>query len=81
VDILKDLTKQMSRRLKPVPMTEPVVAFDDKLRATDELIELSDAVELQPDDWPAFAARPFVGRDLVEQDSRLASLQAKTSEA
>jgi hypothetical protein len=57
-----------------------VVAFDRDLRATDELIELSDAVELQPDDWPAFASRPFVERRTAEKDERLQSLRVTTAE-
>jgi hypothetical protein len=81
VDALKNLTRKLSRRLKPTLMTEPVVAFDDNLQATDELIELSEAVELQPDDWPAFADRPYAPHDIVMSDDRLKSLVAKTSEA
>ena len=80
-DALKKLTMRLSRRLEPVSMGEPVVAFDHDLRATDKLIELSDAVELQPDDWPAFADRPYAPHDIVMSDDRLKSLVAKTSEA
>jgi hypothetical protein len=80
VDVLKQLAVDFSRRLKPVSLSEPVVAFDQELRATDDLIELSDAVELQPDDWPAYAGRPFAQRDLVMADASLVSLLAKGSE-
>jgi hypothetical protein len=81
IDVLKKLTVNFSRRLKPISLSEPVVAFDEELRATDDLIELSDAVELQPDDWPAYASRPFAQRDRAMADPKLMSLLARTSEA
>ena len=75
-DTLRTVVGGLSQRLTPLSLTEPVVGFDENLRATNQLIELSDAVELQPDDWPSFAERPFVLRELVMKDSHLKSLIA-----
>ena len=79
VDALQTVVGELSQRLEPVSLNEPVVAFDQNLRATDQLIELSDAVELQPDDWPPFAERPFALRELAMKDPRLKSLIAPVS--
>ena len=79
VDALRTVVGRLSQRLKHVSMSEPVVAFDGNLRATDQLIELSDAVELQPDDWPPFAERPYAMRELAMEDHRLKSLIAPVS--
>lgn len=79
VDALRKVVGGLSRRLRAVSLNEPVVAFDQNLRASDELIELADAVELQPDDWPPFAGRPFAPRQLALADRRLKSLIARTS--
>ena len=79
VDALQTVVGELSQRLEPVSLNEPVVAFDQNLRATDQLIELSDAVELQPDDWPPFAERPFALRELAMKDPRLKSLIAPAS--
>ncbi len=78
--VLEKSTRRWSRRLRPVPLKEPVVALDEDLRATDELIELSEAVELEPDDWPRFADRPYAPRDVVMPTRKLKSLLPESSQ-
>lgn len=73
-EALTKVMKKLSRDLEPVALKEPVVVFDAELRPTDDLTELADAVELQPDDWPAYAGRPWARRELVSATPRLRSL-------
>jgi hypothetical protein len=75
-DELQRVARGLSRRLRPITLSEPVVAFDEELRPKDELVELSDAVELHPDDWPAYAGKPWVRRALAESRAQLMSLLA-----
>jgi hypothetical protein len=75
-DVLRKVARELSRRLEPVSMSEPVVSFDEELRPKDELVELADAVELHPDDWPGYAAKPWVRRDVADASPRLRSLVA-----
>lgn len=76
VDGLNSVTKKLSAKLESTHFLEPVVAFDEKLRATDELVELSEAVELYPDGWPSYAGRPWAPRSVADHDSQLSSLMA-----
>jgi hypothetical protein len=69
-------SRTLSSSLRSVSLREPVIAFDETLRPTNELVELSDAVQLQPDDWPHYASRPWVKRDLAKSNVRLRSLAA-----
>jgi CheY-like chemotaxis protein len=73
-DALKKLAKRMSRKLKPVGLTEPVVAFDEELVPFDELKELAECVELQPDDWPSYATRPWAPKNLISTHSELEAI-------
>jgi hypothetical protein len=73
---LQKVARQLSRRLEPVTMSEPVVSFDEELRPKDELVELADAVELHPDDWPGYAGKPWARRDIADASPRLSSLIA-----
>jgi len=79
VDELKRVIAELSRYLEPISLSEPVVPFDETLRPMDDLIELSDAVELRPDDWPSYAGKPWARRDLANEHPRLRSLIAPLS--
>jgi hypothetical protein len=78
-ETLSKIMKRLSRHLEPISLREPVVVFDAELRPTDDLTELSEAVELQPDDWPPYAGRPWARRDLAAATPRLRALIAPTS--
>lgn len=73
---LQRVARKLSRRLQTVELSEPVVSFDEELRARDELIELSQAVELTPDDWPSYAGKPWARRAVADASPRLKSLIA-----
>jgi hypothetical protein len=81
VRVLENVVRRWSPQLEVVSLNQPVVAFDRDLRATDEFIEMSEAEELQPDDWPAFADRPYALHDIVMSEERLESVLSKNSEA
>lgn len=76
---LQKVAHQLSDRLEPVAMSEPVVSFDEELRANDELVELAEAVELHPDDWPSYAGKPWARRDIANASPRLSSLITPTA--
>lgn len=78
-DALVTVVRKLSRHLEPISLREPVVVFDAELRPSDDLAELSEAVELQPDDWPAYAGRPWARRDTAVATPRLRSLVTPTS--
>ena len=61
--------------LEPVEISEPVVVLNEELQPQDELVDISNAVELYPDDWPAFADSAWGERTLVEQSPRLQSIR------
>jgi hypothetical protein len=44
------------------------------LRPSDDLVDISSAVELQPDEWPAFAETAWGERSVVDADKTLQSL-------
>jgi hypothetical protein len=77
---LRKSTRGWSRHLEPVTLAEPVVVLDAELRAVDDLVDLSQAVPLQPDDWPAYADRPWARRDLTSTDNRMKSLAVGDSD-
>jgi hypothetical protein len=79
VAALSKSLRRLSRHLEPVSIKEPVVVFDAELRPTDDLSELAEAVELQPDDWPPYAGRPWARRDIASATPRLRSLIAPSS--
>jgi hypothetical protein len=78
---LAKAVRKLSRILEPVSLKEPVVVFNPELRPTDDLAELADSVELQPDDWPPYADRPWARRDIATASPRLRSLMAADSRA
>lgn len=67
------LGKCLSKKLKLVEMNEPVVSVDDQFRPTDKLIELKDAVQLNPDGWPSFSDGAWIPIDDAINDDRIAS--------
>jgi hypothetical protein len=75
-DALRTAVQKLSKRLEPIALTEPVVVLDEHFRVTSLLADLSEVVELQPEDWPSFAARPWMKREVVAKSARFISLAA-----
>jgi len=65
---------KMARALKPSQIEKPVISLDDQFRPTDDLIELSSAVQIGPDGWPPFADAAWVSLDAAKSNSTLAAL-------
>jgi hypothetical protein len=64
----------MSKSLEPLNFNRPVVCVDPQsFRPTDDAIDVIHAVEIRPDDWPAYAEQAWVGIEST-QDEGIAAL-------
>jgi hypothetical protein len=57
--ILRSKLLDISDKLKPLNVSDPVRMVDDEFRLTDELVSADDAVQLQTADWPAYVEHPW----------------------
>lgn len=65
---------RMSKALEPLKFNRPVVCVDPQsFRPTDDAIDVINAVEIRPDDWPAYAEQAWVGIEST-QDEGIAAL-------
>lgn len=53
---------------------DPVVALDTHLNPH-QVVDLAEAVRLQPDDWPLFASHAFTTKGLADANDRLGALR------
>jgi len=60
--------------LELVVIDEPVVSLDDEYRTVADLIDVSETVTLQLDDWPPYAEHPYARIDSARTDQRLRNL-------
>jgi hypothetical protein len=64
----------LSKSLELLDFKRPVVCVDPQsFRPTDEAIDVISAVEIKPDDWPAYAEQAWVSVDST-QDEGIAAL-------
>lgn len=68
------VAKYVSPNLEPVIPGQPVVTVDAALRPSDALIDIADAVEVQPDGWPSYAEPAWIEKSLAEQDDQIRTL-------
>jgi hypothetical protein len=66
--------KHVSRNLGDVEQSQPVVCVDASFRPSATLIDIADAVEVRPDDWPAYADQAWVKRSDAEDDPDLEAM-------
>jgi hypothetical protein len=66
--------KHVSPNLQHVEHSQAVVSVDSSFRPSPTLIDIADAVEVRPDDWPAYADQAWVKRSEAEDDSDLAAM-------
>jgi hypothetical protein len=66
--------QELESRLRPVPEAYPVVALNARLVPTDKLVEVDNALEIRPDDWPPYAERAWITRELAEDYPDLEAL-------
>ena len=85
VDTGKHVARTAADTLKRVHLElggkAPVVVFDEHLQAKDVLVDVSEAVQLMPDDWPAFADPAWASRSDVTDDEALRSLAVRRDDA
>jgi hypothetical protein len=70
----KALKKHVSARLVPVDIVQPVVCIDTAFRPSDTLVDVADAVEIQPDEWPSYAEQAWITTKEAAADEDLRAL-------
>jgi len=69
------VTERLSPELQPSVLLQPVVSVSaDSFVPTDALIEASDAVQIQPDDWPTYAEQAWISVSVASDDASLKAL-------
>jgi hypothetical protein len=68
------VVNDLSSQLVPVELDDPVVGLDTQFKPQEALVNLKDAVEIQPDDWPPYAERAWVSLDRAKNDPGLGGL-------
>lgn len=54
------LQKRVSNKLEHLDLAQPVVCVNETFRPTDEIVDVLDAVQIQPDEWPTYAEQAWV---------------------
>jgi hypothetical protein len=70
---LQAVAKKLSPSLKVVDVARPVVELDDQFRPTDNLLDVSDAVQIVPDDWPSTADPAWIGISYAKKHPAIAA--------
>jgi len=60
--------------LPTLNLEHPVFQIDGNYSVITEPLEITDAVRLQPDDWPAYADDPWLATDSIDAEPTLAAL-------
>ncbi|MCC7128506.1 MAG: hypothetical protein IT192_06805 [Microbacteriaceae bacterium] len=60
--------------LEVLGLKHPVFQIDSNYMLVSQPIEITDAVRLQPDDWPSYADDPWLAGSLVDSETDLAKL-------
>jgi hypothetical protein len=69
-DIVRDVVrKHVSSSLQPLKISRPVVCVDPQsFRPLDQAIDVINAVEIKPDDWPPYAEQAWVHIDNTKDE-------------
>ena len=60
---------RLSESLVPVNVIRPVVCVDaQSFRPTDAVVDIAQAVEIKPDDWPAYAEQAWIAREQANDE-------------
>jgi hypothetical protein len=70
---LQGVAKKLSPHLKVVDVARPVVELDDQFRPTDNLLDVSQAVQIVPDDWPSAADPAWIGISYAQTHPAIAA--------
>jgi hypothetical protein len=70
-EIIRDAVRDhVAKSLVPLQLNRPVVCVDPQsFRPTDDVIDVADAVEVRPDDWPAYAEQAWIAVDRTSDDA------------
>jgi hypothetical protein len=71
---LQAVAKKLSPNMTLVDVARPVVELDDQFRPTDTLLDVSDAVQIVPDDWPPAADPGWVAISYAKKHPEIAAL-------
>lgn len=71
---IETLNNRCSNSLVPLSISQPVLCLNGDFRFRDKPCEISDAVRVQPDDWPAFAEQAWASIEDIASETRLRSI-------
>lgn len=66
--------KEVAPLFRTVRPAHPVVSLTERLVPSDTLVDVDEAVEIRPDDWPPYAERAWVTRSLLDDAPDLTPL-------
>ncbi len=68
------LCKRVGRDFVPTRSNQPVVCVDENYQTLPDTFETTQAVRIQPDDWPSYADQPWTTIQLARENPALAAL-------
>jgi hypothetical protein len=72
--VLDGLNEVSGIALKEIEETQPVVCVDEDYRFLDHLVDISDAVRIQPEEWPPFADQAWTSIKLAKEHPSLRAI-------
>ncbi|MBQ1445445.1 MAG: hypothetical protein IIZ13_16505 [Renibacterium sp.] len=73
-DVARSIALLHGKELETLGLQRPVFQIDDNYNLVDEPLEITDAVRLQPDDWPSYADDPWLATASIDIEQSLAKL-------
>lgn len=73
-DIARALVALHGSELQTLDLRHPVFQIDPNYNVIDEPLDITDAVRLQPDDWPSYADDPWLATASIDAEQTLAAL-------
>lgn len=71
---IEELNAKCKDKLVLLSLSQPVLCINKEYQFRDELCEISRAVRVQPDDWPAFAEQAWAAIEDARDEIRLSSI-------
>lgn len=69
--ILTALNRCCNGNLQKLPFSQPVVCVTDSYQLSSQIINIDDAIRVQPDEWPSYAEQAWVPITNVKENGRL----------
>jgi CheY-like chemotaxis protein len=73
-EVTKVTLKKLSGQLKFTTLLQPVVGVDIDYQPIEDLLEISQSVRIQPDDWPPYADQAWTSIELAKQEHQIRAL-------